>query len=457
VHKDNLFERLEDGVLLCDLAAKVTAGETKWGSSDGGVDGKPFPKAPKGQDARLGGKKQIAIARDNCHKFIKWCKGAGLPESVVFESEDLVSVSTNKTAASKVLICLWFLREKERKYVAAAEAEHARLEAEEKARRNAAEKETVAVAAQAEQERLLLEAEAAAEQAERLRIRETKTAAEEAERKRAEHEKADAETRAAAAKGARKKAEAEKALAEEAEHARIAAEKAERERYEAGAAAKAAEEERQKQVQATLKVEAEAEAARLAKVETTRLEAEKEASRLKAEADAKRIAEEDASRIEAEQQLKEQALEDAARVVAEEDATRRMAEAKRIAKIATDWQKQWQYARDSGGNVAQVKAVSLADLVVTLVYPDGSESTKDTVNSCKVDAAGNKKEFERLALRNRALDWQSRSPYARDSTGRIARVEAVSTKTLVVTVAYPDGSKRFKDTIDDCKPGTITE
>eukprot|EP00729_Bicosta_minor_P011219 gene11219-11514_t len=192
VNEHNLFEHLMDGVLLCKLAGKVTVGEMDWRGarmrnkssvSDDGDEGmaeKVFPKAPAPSNPR--GHK--AIARDNCHKFIEWCKGVGLPEEVLFESEDLVGFATREAAEGKVLTCLLDVArlshniilppvvEKERKYLADVqgllEAELAR-EAAAKERARLAAEEEARLAAEAEV-RLIAEKEArlAAEEAARI-------------------------------------------------------------------------------------------------------------------------------------------------------------------------------------------------------------------------------------------------------------------------------------------------
>ena len=310
---ENLFEYLMDGVLLCKLAAKVVTGEVAWRGlntptsspekvrpgemampTETGKLPANLPRAPRSINPR--GHK--AIARDNCHKFIEWCKKMGLPEEVLFESEDLVGCSDR---AVNVLTCLLdvarmshnvpvpemiakerSIQQSERQLL----EDELRAEEEEKLRKIAEEEARVEAARLAEEARI---------EAERL-----------AEEARVEAERVAEEARIEAEEA---RIEAERVAAEE---ARLAAEEAERQRI--------AEEARLKQEEEERKRKAAEEAARLAEEERVRLEEEARilAQRQAEELEAQRVLEErrrlaEEARLKAEEEMRK-AEEERARV-----------------------------------------------------------------------------------------------------------------------------------------------
>jgi hypothetical protein len=359
ITEDNLFEHLMDGVLLCKLAAKVTHGEVEWRGmrheSEIEEGETPFPTAPSALNPR--GHK--AIARDNCHRFLQWCKAVGLPEEVLFESEDLVGFATRKTAEDKVLTCLLDVArrshnvmvptvvEKERQYLADAsklldaeiEAELAREAAEaarlEEEARLAAERaiEEARLAAERAAEEARLAAERAAEEAqlaaEEEEARQAAERAAEAARQLAEAAriKAEEEVRLAAEEAARvARAEAAAAAAKAAADAKAAAEAA---AAEAAAAAARAAEIKAAQAQAAAE-NAAAEKAAAEKLAAEELAAAEEAARLVA-IEAARKAAEDAARIKAEEVARVAAAAEAVRLAAEEERRHALEEAARRA------------------------------------------------------------------------------------------------------------------------------
>jgi hypothetical protein len=84
-------------VLLCKLAAKVCAGVTEFREAhEGGPAVKAAPKAIAS--------KHNALCRENITKFVVWCTAFGVPrEEILFESEDLVSLTARK---HKVLVLM---------------------------------------------------------------------------------------------------------------------------------------------------------------------------------------------------------------------------------------------------------------------------------------------------------------------------------------------------------------
>lgn len=88
-------------MILCQLAAKICAGEREWRAEQN--DDKPVPKPPKALNTR--GHNQLA--RENITKFIAWSTAFGVDkETVLFESEDLVSLTQRKHKALVLILDL---------------------------------------------------------------------------------------------------------------------------------------------------------------------------------------------------------------------------------------------------------------------------------------------------------------------------------------------------------------
>ncbi len=95
---DNFFTELETGVILCQHANNVQSFILQRLKEN---DGKPLP-LPRGQQHSRTHLPESGVqyrenvrpgtfqCRDNVSNFITWCRGLGLPDCVLFETEDLV-------------------------------------------------------------------------------------------------------------------------------------------------------------------------------------------------------------------------------------------------------------------------------------------------------------------------------------------------------------------------------
>lgn len=128
---DNFFDKLDNGVLLCEHACHVQMLAEEYRDDDtlssassdylsDQVDNhqsskniplrdlsnssKKFTKIPdKGPVYRKNVKRQSFQARDNIANFIQWCKNLGIPDVVLFETEDLVARKNEKSVVLAVL------------------------------------------------------------------------------------------------------------------------------------------------------------------------------------------------------------------------------------------------------------------------------------------------------------------------------------------------------------------
>ena len=124
IEVDNFFEKLENGVLLCDhanhvqmLAEEYRDNDDENTSSDyfhdddkniarsgASKDLKNKTKIPdRGPVYRKNVKRQTFQARDNVANFISWCKALGIPDVVLFETEDLVMRKNEKSCVLAML------------------------------------------------------------------------------------------------------------------------------------------------------------------------------------------------------------------------------------------------------------------------------------------------------------------------------------------------------------------
>nr|VZI48631.1 unnamed protein product [Spirometra erinaceieuropaei] len=115
---DNFFDRISDGTLLCHHAAQLhrlliesypvsmQRGELRLhGVRIGGVE-PLLPSEPPTYHSRGVSSQNLAggsfWARDNIANFIKWCRSMRLPDSILFETEDLAS----RKCLRSVIVCL---------------------------------------------------------------------------------------------------------------------------------------------------------------------------------------------------------------------------------------------------------------------------------------------------------------------------------------------------------------
>lgn len=109
---DNFFDRLSDGVLLChhatelhnQLLSKVSETTSRSNLRVSGVPVKLPTCAPNYQTRGLQTANATSsfVARINVANFIAWCRYLGMPDSILFESEDLVC----KKNPRNVIVCL---------------------------------------------------------------------------------------------------------------------------------------------------------------------------------------------------------------------------------------------------------------------------------------------------------------------------------------------------------------
>ncbi|OAF71345.1 hypothetical protein A3Q56_00898 [Intoshia linei] len=95
IHAISFFNNLEDGSLLCIHANLMTTHIKNWLIQNEslviGMLNKVDIKIPNSQITyRKNVQAKSFFARDNIAKFLNWCKNLGLPNSVMFETEDLV-------------------------------------------------------------------------------------------------------------------------------------------------------------------------------------------------------------------------------------------------------------------------------------------------------------------------------------------------------------------------------
>ncbi|XP_042562042.1 growth arrest-specific protein 2-like [Clupea harengus] len=94
VTADDLMDRLETGVLLCQLAEELQERMIL------GSNGKPFLR--RVIHWRDGAAPGSFFARDNTANFLHWCRKIGVEEPYLFESEDLVL----KRQPKEICLCL---------------------------------------------------------------------------------------------------------------------------------------------------------------------------------------------------------------------------------------------------------------------------------------------------------------------------------------------------------------
>ena len=99
---DNLLTALEDGILLNQLAQYIHQVGDSYFDTHTGLSRKVKKLPTKCPKYRQNASSNTFFARDNVSNFITWCKQLGVPEVIMFETEDLVSQKNIKS----VLLCL---------------------------------------------------------------------------------------------------------------------------------------------------------------------------------------------------------------------------------------------------------------------------------------------------------------------------------------------------------------
>ncbi|VDN14568.1 unnamed protein product [Dibothriocephalus latus] len=115
---DNFFDQISDGILLCQYATQLhqRMTESRSGSKESSkrrlqgvrvASARAFlPIEPPKYHSREFGPRSRAGApfwvRENIASFLKWCRSVGFPDSILFETEDLVSRKNLRS----VTVCL---------------------------------------------------------------------------------------------------------------------------------------------------------------------------------------------------------------------------------------------------------------------------------------------------------------------------------------------------------------
>ena len=98
----NFMTKLDNGVLLCEHANVIQKHAETYAQTQDRDETITIP--PKGVQYRKSGAfKGSFIARDNVTNFIAWCRDLGIPDVVVFETEDLVLHRNEKTVVLTLL------------------------------------------------------------------------------------------------------------------------------------------------------------------------------------------------------------------------------------------------------------------------------------------------------------------------------------------------------------------
>ena len=114
----------------------------------------------------------------------------------------------------------------------------------------------------------------------------------------------------------------------------------------------------------------------------------------------------------------------------------------------TNWDTDLEKFDLEGNAISKVVDTEAGGFEAAAIVELGAKNCMEAIN-IMIDAMA-----EKRAVRAKALDWQAKWPFARNPEGKVARVTAVSIINLEVSLAFPDGSKSSKDTIDECSPGT---
>ena len=104
ISPDFFFYALEDGSLLCRLANYIQEKAEIYGQDHNiSVPGKKFRYHSMG---KCGKEIKLFRSRENVQQFLTWCRSHGIPEAILFESNDVVQVDECREGCRGVIICL---------------------------------------------------------------------------------------------------------------------------------------------------------------------------------------------------------------------------------------------------------------------------------------------------------------------------------------------------------------
>lgn len=108
------FYALEDGTILCLLANFIQEMAENYGTRTGkSVPGKKFTFHKSKKGAR---QSMLFHSRENVDKFLTWCRWHGIPEAILFESNDAVLVDECRTGGREIVICLMEIARRSSQY-----------------------------------------------------------------------------------------------------------------------------------------------------------------------------------------------------------------------------------------------------------------------------------------------------------------------------------------------------
>ena len=98
------FYALEDGSLLCRLANYIQEKAELYSREQNvPVPGKKFRYHTM---SKCGKEIKLFRSRENVQQFLTWCRSHGIPEAILFESNDVVQVDDYREGCRGVIICL---------------------------------------------------------------------------------------------------------------------------------------------------------------------------------------------------------------------------------------------------------------------------------------------------------------------------------------------------------------
>ena len=98
------FYALEDGSLLCRLANYIQEKAELYSRKQNvPVPGKKFRYHTM---SKCGKEIKLFRSRENVQQFLTWCRSHGIPEAILFESNDVVQVDDYREGCRGVIICL---------------------------------------------------------------------------------------------------------------------------------------------------------------------------------------------------------------------------------------------------------------------------------------------------------------------------------------------------------------